>query len=108
MSKKEVFLGLFAASLGFLGAIIGTYLSSVYEQSNWEKRFEVQQKVILLEKKTKILEELTELFVSMPRVHAYSIHLKNAPEIQQLVIDCLKSSQGFENECDKDRKERKK
>jgi hypothetical protein len=106
MSKKEMFLGLFAAILGFIGAIGGSYFSTVNEQDNWEKRFGAQNKSLLVEKKFALLEDLTELFVGMPRINSNVFYLSKLPEIDRLIVECIEvaiEQKDDDHKCDKDR-----
>lgn len=58
MTCSDIGLALFSATLAFVGALGGVMLGSRLDQNNWEKRFALEQKRIMLEKRIAATERL--------------------------------------------------
>lgn len=66
MTRTEKTIAIGATLLSFLGALLGVYVGSRLEQSNWESRFALEQKRTILEKRVALLERTVVLFNKAP------------------------------------------
>lgn len=62
--KKIISSGLFS----FLGAALAVYFSSYFEQENWNARFTLEQKKIVMEKRVSLIEKTVKLANKAPTI----------------------------------------
>lgn len=88
ISKKELYLAIGTAMLSFVGAIAGVYLASRLDESNWEKRFTLEQKRVILEKRTSLIERTVILFNKTPTVVGLRGSLDGEKQLAMLAAVC--------------------
>ena len=65
-TTRSVLQAVGTAVLSFLGALGGVYVSSHFDQANWEKRYTLELKKVVLEKRVAILERAVSLLNKKP------------------------------------------
>lgn len=96
---KNILIPLTTAALAFAGALIGTYLSSKFEQSNWEARFDLEQKKSILHKRVELMDKTASLFGRTPIFDGLSANIDHSIELLQIKKDCLES-RSSPDECE--------
>ncbi len=74
--------------LSFLGALAGVYAGSHFEQANWETRFELEQKRIVLEKRVALVERVVVLLNKEPLMRGLQASLSAETELARLAAGC--------------------
>lgn len=88
ISKKEFYLSIGTATLSFLGAVAGVYLASRLEESNWEKRFTLEQKRVILEKRASLIERTVVVFNKAPTIVGLRGSLDGDKQLALLAAMC--------------------
>lgn len=94
ISRKEIYLAVGTAFLSFLGAVLGVYLSSLFDQSNWERRFELEQRRVILEKRASLIERTVVLFNKSPTILGLRGSLEGNKQLAFLATTDLANSTG--------------
>ena len=75
MTHTELAVTVGTAALSFFGALLGVYAGSRFEQQNWESRFELEQKRVLLEKRVAVIERVTIVLNKAPLMKGLQVSL---------------------------------
>lgn len=92
MNKTEFLITVIAALLSFIGALLGVYLGSHLEQSNWESRFQLEQKKTIVERRVSVMERVASSFNKAPFVAGLRATVKYEQASASLVATCVKLS----------------
>lgn len=88
MTRSEITLAVGTALLSFFGALVGVYVGSKLEQSNWESRFHLEQKRLVLEKRVALVERMTIVLNKIPLMTGLQASLDAEKEFAQLAVYC--------------------
>jgi hypothetical protein len=88
MTRTQILIAVGTALLSFFGALIGVYVGSRLEQSNWEARFDLEQKRVVLEKRVALLERATVIFNKAPTVIGLRASLDGEKKLALIAASC--------------------
>lgn len=88
MTRSEITIAVSTALLSFLGALVGVYFGSTLEQSNWESRFQLEQKRLVLEKRVALIERMTVVLNKTPLMTGLQASLEAEKELARLSVYC--------------------
>ncbi|BEO42323.1 hypothetical protein SMQE13_16740 [Serratia marcescens] len=80
------------ALMAFLGALSGSYLTSYFEQKNWEERFVLEQKKKVLEKRIELIESTVRVFNRAATVEGLRGTLQAEKDYVLLKVQCSTGS----------------
>lgn len=88
MTKAELYVAVLTAGLAFAGAIAGVTLGSNLDQKNWERRFELEQKRALLEKRIAAVERVVVVVNKAPVMVGLQASLESEKSLAKLALTC--------------------
>jgi hypothetical protein len=91
MTRSEITLAIGTALLSFFGALAGVYAGSRLEQSNWESRFHLEQKRLILERRVALIERITVVLNKAPLMKGLQASLEAETEFARLAVYCASS-----------------
>lgn len=101
MTRNELAITIGTAALSFFGALLGVYAGSRFEQQNWESRFELEQKSILIEKRVAIIERVTIVLNKAPLMKGLQGSLDAEREMAKLAVFCASTKSATAEGCKK-------
>jgi len=88
MTRSETIIAVGTAILSFLGVLVGVYVGSKLEQSNWESRFHLEQKRLVLEKRAVLIERMTVVINKTPLMTGLQASLEAEKDLARLAVYC--------------------
>jgi hypothetical protein len=88
MTRSETILTVGTALLSFVGALTGVYVGSRLEQLNWESRFQLEQKRLILERRVALVERMTVILNKAPLIRGLQASLEAEKEMARLAVYC--------------------
>jgi hypothetical protein len=79
------------AALAFIGAILGTYLTSSMDQANWEARFELERRRAILEKRIEMMGSVAALLAQRPVIEGLSGNIEASLARISIRSNCIKA-----------------
>lgn len=96
--KKIITSGLFS----FLGAALAVYCSSYFEQENWNARFTLEQKKIVMEKRVLLIEKTVKLVNKAPTIIGLRASLEAEKNSAFMHVLCMaKGAPSYSDTCNK-------
>jgi len=96
--KKIITSGLFS----FLGAALAVYFSSYFEQENWNARFTLEQKKIVMEKRVLLIEKTVKLVNKAPTIIGLRASLEAEKNSAFMHVLCMaKGAPSYSDTCNK-------
>jgi hypothetical protein len=74
MKKLEMLIPI----LSFIGALLGSYLSSLFDQNNWIDRHKIEQRKIIFDKRTDLIEKTSNILSETPRFESIEKQIKTS------------------------------
>lgn len=62
MTRTQIIVTIGTAFLSFVGALLGVYSGSLLDQGNWETRFRLEQRKVILERRIAVMERIAISF----------------------------------------------
>lgn len=99
MTRTELAVTVGTAALSFFGALLGVYAGSRFEQQNWESRFELEQKRVLLEKRVAVIERVIIVLNKAPLMKGLQASLDAEHEMAKLAVFCASKDGASSKGC---------
>lgn len=99
MARKELLLACATAALSFVGAILGVYLSSHFDQANWNQRFALKQKQTIIDKRVSLIEKTISLLNDEPIVKGLRGTLDMDEQLALIAVRCSQTKKAPRKNC---------